>query len=132
MIVFPNLNDYVSDYKNITNVITIRIYEYPNKIGAKYFNVCTPFPYGAFVEMLQELVNQRGITDLRIEQVEYQHNVEQINIWKLAWYINNIRKNRIANITIHRKDNSDITYKFNADDEQCVNKLIRIIKNNAY
>lgn len=132
MIVFPNLNSYVSDYKNTTNVITIVIYENSDKLGGKYFNVCTPFPYGVFVEMLQELVNQRGLTDLKIEQIEYQYNIEKINIWQLAWYINNIRKNRIANITIHRKDNSDITYKFNADDEQCVNKLIRIIKNNAY
>ena len=132
MIVFPNLPNYVSDYKNITFIITIRIYEYPNKDAAKYFNVRTPFPYGVFVEMLQEFVNQRQIPNLRIEQVERMSNVDEINIWQLSWYLRNIRNNRIANITIHREDNSDITYKFNADDEECVNKLIKIIKNNAY
>lgn len=132
MIVFPNLNNYVSDYKNITNVITIRMYEYPNKVDAKYFNVRTPFPYGAFVEMLQELANQRNLNNLRIEQVAYNYDAEEINIWQLSWYLNNIRSNKIGNITIHRKDNSDINYKFNVDDEECVNKLIRIIKNNAY
>ena len=132
MIVFPNLENYVSDYKSNDNVITIRIYEYPYKVNAKYFNVRTPFPYGAFVEMLQELVNQMQLDNLKIEQVEYRHGADEINIWQLAWYIRNIRRNRIANITIHRENNSDITYKFNADDEECVNKLIKIIKNNAY
>lgn len=132
MIVFPNLENYVSDYKSNDNVITIRIYEYPNKIYAKYFNVRTPFPYGVFVEMLQELVNQMQFDNLRIEQVTRNNNAEEINIWQLAWYLRNIRRNRIANITIHRENNSDINYKFNADDEECVNKLIRIIRNNSY
>ena len=132
MIKFPNLDNYVSDYKNDDYVITIRIYEYPNKNIANYFNVRTPFPYGAFVEMLQELANQMNLDDLRIEQVARNYNIEEINTWQLAWYLRNIRKNRIANITIHRENNSDINYKFNADDEECVNKLIKIIKNNAY
>ena len=132
MIVFPNLENYVSDYKSNDNVITIRMYEYPNKVNAKYFNVRTPFPYGAFIEMLQELANQMQLDNLRIEQVTRNNNAEEINIWQLAWYLRNIRRNRIANITIHRENNSDITYKFNADDEECVNKLIKIIKNNSY
>lgn len=132
MIVFPNLENYISDYKSDDNVITIRMYEYPNKVNAKYFNVRTPFPYGAFVEMLQELANQMQLNNLRIEQVTRKYDTEEINIWQLAWYLRNIRRNRIANITIHRENNSDITYKFNADDEECVNKLIKIIKNNAY
>ena len=132
MIVFPNLDNYISDYKNDDYVITIRIYEYPNKNIANYFNVRTPFPYGAFVEMLQELVNQMNLNDLRIEQVARNYDIEEINTWQLAWYLRNIRKNRIANITIHRNDNSDINYKINADDEESVKKLIRIIKNNAY
>ena len=132
MIVFPNLDNYISDYKNDDYVITIRIYEYPNKNIANYFNVRTPFPYGAFVEMLQELVNQMNLNDLRIEQVARNYDIEEINTWQLAWYLRNIRKNRIANITIHRNDNSDINYKINADYEESVKKLIRIIKNNAY
>ena len=132
MIIFPNLENYVSDYKSNDNVITIRIYEYPNKIYAKYFNVRTPFPYGAFVEMLQELANQMQLDNLRIEQVTRNNNAEEINIWQLAWYLRNIRRNRIVNITIHRENNSDITYKVNADDEVSVKKLIRIIRDNAY
>ena len=132
MIVFPNLENYVSDYKSNDNVITIRMYEYPNKVNAKYFNVRTPFPYGAFVEMLQELANQMNLDDLRIEQVARNYDIEEINTWQLAWYLRNIRKNRIANITVHRKDDPDITFKINADDEDSVKKLIRIIKNNAY
>lgn len=132
MIVFPNLENYVSDYKSDDNVITIRIYEYPNKISAKYFNVRTPFPYGAFVEMLQELANQMCLDNLRIEQVTRNNNAEEINIWKLAWYLKNIKKNRILNVTIHRQNDSDITYKVNADDEVSVKKLIRIIRDNAY
>jgi len=132
MIIFPNLENYVSDYKSNDNVITIRIYEYPNKIYAKYFNVRTPFPYGTFVEMLQELANQMQLDNLRIEQVTRNNNAEEINIWQLAWYLRNIRRNRIVNITIHRENNSDITYKVNADDEVSVKKLIRIIRDNAY
>lgn len=132
MIVFPNLENYVSDYKSDDNVITIRIYEYPNKIYAKYFNVRTPFPYGAFVEMLQELANQMQFDNLRIEQVSRNNNAEEINIWQLAWYLRNIRKNRIANVTIHRKGTCDTHYEVNVDNEECVNKLIKIIKNNAY
>lgn len=131
MIKFPNLENYVSDYKSNDNVITIRMYEYPNKIGAKYFNIRTPFPYGAFVEMLQELVNQMQLDNLRIEQVTRKYDIEEINIWQLAWYLRNIRMNRIANITIHRENNSDIHYKFNVDDEESVNKLIRFIRNNS-
>lgn len=132
MIKFPNLENYVSDYKSNANVITIRMYEYPNRDTAKYLNVRTPFPYGAFVEMLQELANQMQLDNLRIQQVARDDSIEEINIWQLAWYLRNIRSNRIANITIHRENNSDINYKINADDEECVNKLIRIIKNNAY
>lgn len=132
MIVFPNLENYVSDYKSNDNVITIRMYEYQNRDSAKYFNVRTPFPYGVFVEMLQELVNQMQIYNFKIEQVARDYDIEEINIWQLAWYLRNIRRNRVANITIHRENNSDINYKINADDEECVNKLIRIIKNNAY
>ena len=131
MIVFPNLENYVSDYKSDDNVITIRMYEYPNKIGAKYFNIRTPFPYGAFVEMLQELTNQMQLNNLRIEQVTRKYDIEEINIWQLAWYLRNIRKNRITNITIHRENNSDIHYKFNIDDEKSVNELIKFIKNNS-
>lgn len=132
MIIFPNLDDYISHYKDNDNVITIRIYEYPNKIEAKYFNIRTPFPYGAFVEMLQEIANQMCLDNLRIEQVTYNNNVQEINIWQLAWYLKNIKKNRILNVTIHRENNSDITYKVNADDEVSVKKLIRIIRDNAY
>lgn len=132
MIVFPNLDNYISDYKNNDYVITIRIYEYPNKHIANYFNVRTPFPYGAFVEMLQELVNQMNLNDLRIEQVTRNYDIEEINTWQLAWYLRNIKNNRIANITVHRKDNPDITFKINVDDEESVKKLIRIVKNNAY
>ena len=132
MIRFPNLENYVSDYKSNDNVITIRMYEYPNKNIANYFNVRTPFPYGTFVEMLQQLAHQMDLDNLRIEQVARNYDIEEISTWQLAWYLRNIRKNRIANITIHRENNSDITYKINADDEESVNKLIRIIKNNAY
>lgn len=132
MIIFPNLDDYISHYKDNDNVITIRIYEYPNKIYAKYFNVRTPFPYGAFVEMLQELANQMQLDNLRIEQVTRNNNAEEVNIWQLAWYLKNIKKNRILNVTIHRQNDSDITYKVNADDEVSIKKLIRIIRDNAY
>lgn len=132
MIVFPNLENYVSDYKSDDNVITIRIYEYPYKNIANHFNIRTPFPYGAFVEMLQELANQMQFDNLRIEQVARRYDIEEINTWQLAWYLRNIRKNRIANITIHRNDNSDINYKINADDEESVKKLIKIIRNNSY
>ncbi len=132
MIKFPNLENYVSDYKSNDNVITIRMYEYPNRNSAKYLNVRTPFPYGVFVEMLQKLTNQMQLDNLRIQQVARDDSIEEINIWQLAWYLRYIRTNRIANITIHRENNSDITYKFNADDEECVNKLIKIIKDNAY
>lgn len=132
MIVFPNLENYVSDYKSNENVITIRMYEYPNKIGAKYFNIRTPFPYGVFVEMLQEFANQMQLDNLRIEQVTRKYDIEEINVWQLAWYLRNIRRNRVVNITIHRPNNSDITCKVNANDEECINKLIKIIKNNAY
>lgn len=131
MIIFPNLENYVSDYKSNDNVITIRMYEYPNKVSAKYFNVRTPFPYGAFVEMLQELTNQMQLNNIRIEQVTRKYDIEEINIWQLAWYLKNIRINRIANITIHRENNSDIHYKFNPYDEECVEKLIRFIRNNS-
>lgn len=132
MIVFPNLENYVSNYKNDDNVITIRMYEYPNKITAKYFNVRTPFPYGIFVEMLQELANQMQLDNLRIEQVNHNNNAEEINIWQLAWYLRNIRTNKIVNITIHRQNDSDITYKVNANDVESIKTLIKIIKNNAY
>lgn len=131
MIVFPSLDDYVSDYKNDDYVITIRMYEYPNKIQAKYFNIRTPFPYGAFVEMLQELANQMQLNNLRIEQVTRRYDIEEINTWQFAWYLRNIRKNRMVNITVHRENNSDITFKINVDDEESVKKLIKIIKNNA-
>lgn len=132
MIKFPNLDNYISDYKNNDYVITIRIYEYPNKNIANYFNVRTPFPYGVFIDMLQELAIQMNLDDLRIEQVARNYEIEEISTWQLAWYLRNIRKNRIANITVHRKDDPDITFKINADDEDSVKKLIRIIKNNAY
>lgn len=132
MIIFPNLENYVSDWKNNTNLITIRIYEYPNKNSAKYFNVRTPFPYGVFVEMLQKLVSQMELNNLRIEQVTRDNSIEEINTWQLAWYLNNIKSNRIANVTIHRKDTCDIHYELNVDDEECVNKLIKMIKNNSY
>ena len=132
MIVFPNLENYISDYKSNDNVITIRIYEYPNKVTAKYFNVRTPFPYGVFVEMLQEFANQMQLDNLRIEQVTRKYDIEEINVWQLAWYLNNIKSNRIANITIHRKGTCDIHYELNVDDEESVNKLIKIVKNNAY
>lgn len=132
MIVFPNLENYVSNYKNDDNVITIRMYEYPNKIDTKYFNIRTPFPYGVFVEMLQELANQMQLDNLRIEQVSHNNNAEEINIWQLAWYLRNIRRNKIANITIHRENDSDITFKVNANDVESIKTLIKIIKNNAY
>lgn len=132
MIIFPNLDNYVSYYKGNDNVITIRMYECSNKTEAKYFNIRTPFPYGAFVEMLQEIANQMCLDNLRIEQVAYDNNLQELNIWQLAWYLKNIKKNRILNITIHRQNDSDITCKVNADDEVSVKKLIRIIRDNAY
>lgn len=132
MIVFPNLENYVSGYKNDENVITIRMYEYPNKNSAKYFNIRTPFPYREFVKMLQELVDVTPIPNLRIEQVSPMSDVEEINTWQLAWYLRNIRSNRLTHITIHRKNTPDISFKINADDEECVKKLIKIIKDNSY
>lgn len=120
MIKFPNLNNYVSDYKNPSNVITIRIYEYPNKSKAKYFNVHTPFPYGAFVEMLQDLVNQKGINNLRIEQVVHNNDAEEINIWQLAWFINNtiqVKRVLIKIINPDDKENYLLTGIYTNDKE---------------
>lgn len=107
MIKFPNLNNYVIDYKNSSNVITIRIYEYPYKVKAKYFNIDTPFPYDVFVEMLQKLVNQKGIDNLRIEQVAYKNDAEEINIWQLAWFINNTLQSKRVLIKITNPDNKE-------------------------
>ena len=132
MIVFPNLEDYISDYKNNDNVITIRIYEYPNKNTTKYFNVRTPFPYGAFVEMLQELVNQMQLPNLKIEQVEYRHGADEINIWKLSWYLRNIKDSKITSVTVAQKDGTEITYRVDVTNEKALKGLIEIIKNSVY
>ena len=132
MIRFPNLPNYVSDYKNITFIITIRIYEYPNKNAAKYFNVRTPFPYGVFVEMLQEFVNQRQIPNLRIEQVERMSNVDEISIWQLSWYLRNIKEIRPVTVSINKDNGSKITYQIDVNNETELNNLMHIIKNSAY
>lgn len=107
MIKFPNLNNYVSDYQNPSNIITIRIYEYPYKVKAKYFNVHTPFPYDVFVEMLQKLVNQKGIDNLRIERVANKNDAEEINIWQLAWFINNTLQIKRVLIKITNPDDKE-------------------------
>ena len=132
MIVFPNLINYVSDYKNTTFVITIRIYEYPNKVSAKYFNVRTPFPYSTFVEMLQELVNQMHLPNLRIEQVEYRYDADDLNIWQLSWYLRNIRDSKITSVTVAQKDDTEITYKIDVTNEKALKCLIEKIKNSVY
>lgn len=132
MIVFPKLENYVSDYKNDNNVITIRIYEYPKKNSAKYFNIRTPFPYGAFVEMLQELVNQMRFDNLRIEQVARNSDAEEINIWQLAWYLNNIKDIRPVSVSINKSDGSKITYQIDVNNQTELNNLMRIIENSAY
>lgn len=132
MIKFPNLENYISDYKNNKNVITIRMYEYPDKSRAKYFNVRTPFPYGAFVEMLQELVNQMRLDNLRIEQVAPNYDAEEINIWQLAWYINNIKDVRPVSVTINKKDGSKVTHQIDVNNETELNNLMCIIRNSAY
>ena len=132
MIVFPKLEKYVSDFKNDNNVITIRIYEYPKKNYAKYFNIRTPFPYGAFVEMLQELVNQMRFNNLRIEQVARNSDAEEINIWQLAWYLNNIKDIRPVSVSINKSDGSKITYQIDVNNQTELNNLMHIIENSAY
>lgn len=132
MIVFPNLENYVSDYKNDYNVITIRIYEYPNKNTAKYFNVRTPFPYGAFVEMLQQLANQRLLPNLRIEQVEYRCCGDEINIWQLSWYLKNIKDSKVTSVTVLQKDGKEVTYRVDVTNERALKCLMENIKNSAH
>lgn len=125
MIKFPSLNDYISDYNNKTNIATIRIYEYPNKNKAKYFNVHIPCLYhGIFVEMLQNIVKDK-FNNLRIEEVKFDVAFEAINIWQLAWFINNIVEHKRLLIII--EDPNDENYSLQTsvylNDEEDFNRL---------
>lgn len=107
MIKFPNLNNYVSIYSNNANIITIRIYEYPNKNRAKYFNVHIPVIYhNMFIEMLQNILKNK-FTNLRIEQAKTDVTFETITIWQLAWFIDNIVEYKRVLISIEEPNNEN-------------------------
>lgn len=125
MICFPSLTDYVSDFKNTSNIITIRIYEYPNKNRAKYFNVHIPCLYrGIFVEMLQNIVKDK-FNNLRIEEVKFDVSFETINIWQLAWFINNTVEHKRLLISIEdpNDENHYIHTNVYLNDEKDFNRL---------
>lgn len=125
MIKFPSLNDYISEYSNKTNIVTIRIYEYPNKNRAKYFNIHIPCLYrGIFVEMLQNIVKDK-FNNLRIEEVKFDVAFEAINIWQLAWFINNTVEHKRLLISIEdpNDENHYIHTNVYLNDEEDFNRL---------
>lgn len=82
--------------------------------------------------MLQEFVNQRQLTNLKVEQVERMSNVDEISIWQLSWYLRNIKEIRPVSVSINKDNGSKITYQIDVNNETELNNLMHIIKNSAY
>ena len=125
MIKFPNLSNYISDFENKTNIVAIKIYDILDKNRAKYFNVHIPCLYrGIFVEILQNIIKDK-FSNLRIEQVKTSVIYEDITIWQLAWFINNITEHKRVLISV--EDPNDEHYSLQTsvylNDEKDFNRL---------
>ena len=140
MITFPEFTNYQSTYTtpSYNRVVEFTVFDdKTNEIETSIkFHLCVPMTneevYNYCDSRIPNDIRSKILLGVRDYKDLEDNKLDRISIWKLDWYLRNIRRNRIVNITIHRKNDSDITYKINADDEYCVDKLIKIIKNNAY
>ena len=118
MIEFPSLNNYISDYNNPKSKSYIVISYKPKNPNLtqyskrRYFCVNNPFGSQILVDTLNNLFKQRNI-EVKAEIYPESNGFEEINIWQLMWFVNNITEIKKVRVTIHT-DNP------NYDDDETV------------
>lgn len=129
MIVFPNLNDYVSFYNNPKYKFGIRIDTKCNTKDRKRcktvcFNIAFPIPFSFLKDILEQYCLEKDIP-VNIYEVDVNTSFETINFWKLIWFLDNIVEYKRVLIKIENPDNKEhyILSSIYLNDEKDFNRL---------